>query len=619
MQVTIRAGLITESGETLSGFSFEFQISPKALNEREGSSISLELSYIEQPGQSDSGKMNALASGLPHYETVPAALPQITMTVPTGVDEGFLFLSNFATGPSSTPPYLLILENSGELVYYQTLSLPGFDFKKQPNGLLTYYDIPSGSFKALDPAYEVVDSFAAGNGYPTDVHDLQVLPDNGHALLLIYDRQQMDMSQIAPGGVPTATVVGLVIQELDAAKNVVFQWRSWDHFYITDTLMSLTTQTVDYVHGNAVERDYDGNILISSRNLSEITKINRQTGEIIWRLGGKRNQFTFTNNDPNLYQHDIRRLPNGHVTLFDNGPTRSPVEYSRAVEFDLDEENKVATSVWEYRNSPDIFSEAMGSAQRLPNGNTLVGWGSTGNPAITEVKPDGTKALEMGFADSQVSYRAFRFPWEGFPNWMPTCILKSESITSTLYCSWNGATNIAYYRIYAGMDPEPTTLIGVETKTGFEMSYDVTGFLDQFCYFRIMPVDKGGHITEYSNVVFPEDAACGVMPPPIVYSIVPSSALEGSRAFSLTVEGEHFYDDSIVRWNDSPRPTTYLSPTQLLAAIAATDVVMTGTAQVNVFNPVPRGGASAYEIFGILERVRSYFLHFPILMKDNEG
>jgi len=212
------------------------------------------------------------------------------------------------------------------------------------------------------------------------------------------------------GGNPNAVVVGLVIQELDQEKDVVFQWRSWDHFQITDCVRSITGANVDYAHGNSIEPDTDGNLIFSSRHMDEITKVSRETGEIIWRLGGKNNQFTFVN-DPDQFsqQHSARRLANGHLLLYDNGNFHTPPR-SRAVEYTLDEVHRVATLVWQYRNTPDTFGGAMGSVQRLPNGNTLIGWGAT-NPTATEVAPDGRKVAEMTFAPGTFSYRAFRFEW----------------------------------------------------------------------------------------------------------------------------------------------------------------------------------------------------------------
>jgi hypothetical protein len=515
VSVALGAGLRTAAGQTPDGLSFEFRISPKAPAATQAGSGKLSLSLPLELGgggapQNLTGSVGTEAAlVMPRYLTAPSDLPAITVTVPVTVPSSdLLFMSdlNWGTGPGALPGYLLIVQENGELVYYQNVPSLATDFKKQPNSTLTYYDVSAQNFKALNSNYGLINTYAAGNGYMADLHELQVSPTNGHALLLIYDPEPVDMSQIVTGGQPNASVVGLIIQELDTAKHVVFQWRSWDHFNITDSTEPITGTVVDYVHGNAIDVDTDGNLLLSSRHLDEITKINRQTGAIIWRMGGKNNQFTFTNSDPSSHQHDIRRIANGHVTLFDNGNGRTP-QYSRAVEFALDEVNKTATSVWQYRNTPDSYAEAMGDAQRLANGNTLIGWGSA-HPTIIEARPDGAKAFELQFGPVQVSYRAFRFPWEGLPTWAPTLMLQTQGVTSTLYYSWNGATDVASYQIYGGTNVQSMTLLGTQTKTGFEMSYDVTADVGSMCFFRVMPIDNQGHATQYSNLVSSNSTAC---------------------------------------------------------------------------------------------------------------
>ncbi len=152
--------------------------------------------------------------------------------------------------------------------------------------------------------------------------------------------------------------------------------------------MNLTEQVLDYTHVNAVAIDpTDNNLLTSFRHTSEIVKINRSTGQVMWRLGGKMNQFTFINeheeNAPfyTVGQHDVHRLANGNLLYFDNGNLTggstypSPRSYSRAVEYALDEVNKTATLVWEYRHVPDIVANCQGSVKRMANGNTLIDWG----------------------------------------------------------------------------------------------------------------------------------------------------------------------------------------------------------------------------------------------------
>ena len=181
----------------------------------------------------------------------------------------------------------MIVDNTGNPIYYKQVGRTT-DFKLLSNGDLSYFDYNTTQFYEMNQNYMTIDSFACGNGYQTDPHDLRLL-NNGHRLLIGLDPQIVDMSKIVPGGNTSANVIGIVVQELDQKKNVVFQWRSFDHFLITDaTHEDLTAATIDYVHPNALDVDYDGNILLSSRHMDEITKIDRNTGGIIWRWGGEK-------------------------------------------------------------------------------------------------------------------------------------------------------------------------------------------------------------------------------------------------------------------------------------------------------------------------------------------
>ncbi|MGB5848999.1 MAG: aryl-sulfate sulfotransferase, partial [Ignavibacteriaceae bacterium] len=330
----------------------------------------------------------------------------------------------------NTGNYLMILNNDGSVLKYKEVDgFFGISFTVLPNGKLSYAQIialspgvPTGRFIVMDTTLAPVDTFQCGNGYITHPSDFLLLP-NGHAILHATDPQPVDMSQY--GGSPNAIVVGNIIQELDESKNVVFQWRSWDYLPISDSYINLTSDVVDLTHANALALDADGNILYSIRHTSSIISVNRQTGDVNWILGGKRNEFTFinehTSNAPNYFsfQHDIRVLPNGNITLFDNGTQHSP-QYSRGVEYELDEQNKTATLVWEFRHSPDLFAGANGSTQRLANGNTIIGWGSaslSGVPLFTEVHPDNSIALEFSMPPGHRSFRALKFPWaSGLPS-----------------------------------------------------------------------------------------------------------------------------------------------------------------------------------------------------------
>ena len=467
-----------------------------------------ETSTVRQQAQIPLAQHSQLS---PRYVTAPADFPEITVSIPaSGTAEGLIFLSTFyfdLRNQVPSQPYLLILDNTGEPVFYRKMPVgnPLIDFKPQPDGTLTYADFQNNQIYVLDNTYTLVRTITAKNGFKADNHEVLVLPD-GNVLYMIYDARTVDMSAIAPGGLPNATVLGLVLQEQDPAGNVTFEWQSWDHIPITDTNQDLTLPVIDYAHGNSIDVDSDGNLLVSSRHLDEVTKINHQTGEIMWRLGGKANQFTFLNDSrPFIKQHSARRLDNGHLLLFDNGdgqlgddPATTPGRYSRAAEYALDEVNLTATLVWEYRNTPDTYSFAMGNAQRLPNGNTFIGWGST-YPTLSEVMPGGAKAFELTLGVGPqpniplVSYRAFRFPWQGLPTEPPVLMPQAENGATVLYYSWNGATNIASYRVEAANTPEAGQTIATQDKSGFEERTVIADAdAQQYCLYRVTPIDTAG-------------------------------------------------------------------------------------------------------------------------------
>jgi len=370
------------------------------------------------------------------------SIPPFTIYNSGNTASGYLFISNFNTA-SVYYRNLLILNNDGTPKWSRQLQASAYDFKKQNSNLITYYEEMLHYFVGRNTSYQLVDTFACGNGYSTDLHELLVLPD-GSAWLMSYDPQYVDMSLIVPGGKTNAIVTGLVLQKIDSLKHVVFQWRSWDHFQITDaTHEDLLVISIDYVHGNSIEVDTDNNIIISSRHMDEVTKINTQTGNIIWRLGGKNNQFTFTNDTIGFsHQHFARRLSNGHLMLFDNGNYHSP-SFSRVIEYNLNETTKTAEISWQYRHSPDIYAFAMGSAQRLSNGNTLIGWGSA-TTTLTEVNPAGQVVYELSLPSGQMSYRAYRDEWGVMTNVQTEQTADKFELMQNYPNPFNPLTNIKY-------------------------------------------------------------------------------------------------------------------------------------------------------------------------------
>lgn len=359
-------------------------------------------------------------------DSLPSDFPKFSVLTSSGASPGNFFLTT-SDDVAGVGHFLYMIDNTGNVVRY--VRRPGhvYDFKVQPNGMMTYADpfsdwgYAGGSrcvHRVLDSNFAVVDSFRAGNGYDADTHEFLMLP-NGHVILHAYDIQYVDMSKLIAGGNPNAIVVGSIVQELDKMKNVVFQWRSWDHIAITETYMNIAATAFDYIHVNAYDIDTDGNLLLCFRNTCEIVKVNRMTGAMMWRMGGRKSDFTFIGeNEANkpayfTFQHGFRLLPNGNFLLFDNGNLHAQV-FSRGVEYKIDQVNKTATMVWQYRHTPDVYAPTRGSVQKLPNGNRIIGWGSAsfvgvGKTMITELSPTDQVLFEMESLDKMPSYRALKF------------------------------------------------------------------------------------------------------------------------------------------------------------------------------------------------------------------
>jgi len=505
VRVSFKDGLRTSQGVPVAGTDFEFMTISKPFSQFPKPASSIELQT------SASTPASALAPS--PYVTWPEFndLMPVEISVPAnGAGEGLVFLASAGFG-STYLPGLFILDDSVEPVYLQKMAGGNnvTDFKRQTVGGMPYltYHVGSprpawsdGIYYQMDPSYTIIDEWTIGNGYGADEHGMQLL-DNGHALMFSYTPIPYDLSPY--GGPVDGAVIDTIIQEQDSAKNVVFEWHASQHTPIDNTVADLTKSMADVYHTNAIEYDTDGDLLLSVRHLSEITKIDRTTGDVIWRLGGAMNQFTFTNDDGFSAQHDIRRLPNQNITLFDNGNLKTPTPFSRAVEYEIDEDAKTVTRVWQYPDDQSIYAVAMGNVQRLENGNTFIGWGTLGS--ITEVNDQGDTALELNLGG--LSYRAFRFPWDALPAEPPRLVARGSGDPNgvTLYFSWNGATQIDSYDIYAGATPDSTILVANIPKSGFETSAELSGLEPGTCFFRVQPHHLLGASAPFSNLAYPLD------------------------------------------------------------------------------------------------------------------
>jgi len=321
--------------------------------------------------------------------------------------------------------FIAILDNNGVPFFYQRDDQVVLDFKRHAatgersyarfTGDTNQWGRRNSERVILDANFNEVERVTTANLSHTDHHDFLLLP-GGEMVFIAYDGRLRDLSAY---GLSTEELVeDSVIQVVERATNqVLFEWNSWDQLMYDEQLFPTTRR--EYAHVNSVFEDTDGNFIISARGTSQVAKISRPGGQVLWKLGGKSNQFSFTN-DPFSQicgQHAVTRLSNGNLLIFDNGQNCWPAldergDLTRIIEYKIDEQSLEAELVWSYTQD-GAYSDAQGSAQRLSNGNTLIGWGRGPGIIATEVRNDGTKVFELVANDgdgSVISYRALRFP-----------------------------------------------------------------------------------------------------------------------------------------------------------------------------------------------------------------
>jgi len=438
-----------------------------------------------------------------------------SLTSTSGAYPGNAFYYNFWTyAPACWAR--TVISNTGDSVYAGFDDNQGIDFKINHNGYITYHDAITRLWYMADSSFNVVKTFQMGNGYFSDEHDFQIFP-NGYYLMMGLDTM-FDQDLTSIGGNDSINVIGNVVQELDPSGNVIFEWNSFipGQYSYSDAMFWVLSPVPflpqhgswDWFHANSFELYQDSTILLSSRHYSEVTKLSLTTGNILWRWGGTNNQFHFFNDDSDRYyhpgsadtfffsgQHDVRCLPNGHITMFNNdnrldlagGITKV---WSDAKEYVLDETNKTATLVWHYYNPPvnglDLQANAMGSVQRLPNGNTFISWGLIVQsynlmPKITEVDSLGNKVWELSWTDTVnffAAYRAHKYIWEPC-NILPDSSLHTDSITThSAGLSWASNSKFSGYILEYKLCGA-STWIQVPLDTNY---FKLDGLLPDSCY-----------------------------------------------------------------------------------------------------------------------------------------
>jgi hypothetical protein len=324
----------------------------------------------------------------------------------------------------------------------------------------------------------------------------------------VYHQVKLDLTE--SGGPKQGRIFDGIVQEIDIPTGrVLFEWHSYPEVGLDESYApppnakkGAKAAPWDYFHLNSIDVADDGNYILSARNTRAVYKLNRETGKIMWRLGGKKSDFAMGAGTTFAWQHDAREQDDGTITIFDNGAAPPVEKFSRVLRIQLDEGAKTASLAKSYKHPEGLLAPFEGNAQFLPNGNVFVGWGAI--PYFTEFDAQGRVVLDARFGKGTAkitkpdqdadTYRAFRFVWEGHPADRPKVIVNG----GTLYVSWNGATEVKRWQVLAGKDVGDLTAIASAAKTGFETAIPVTTSED---FVAVRALDGNGGVLGTSKLV----------------------------------------------------------------------------------------------------------------------
>ncbi|MBB4767380.1 arylsulfotransferase family protein [Amorphoplanes digitatis] len=452
----------------------------------------------------------------PKYRSRPdlRALPDVTITTPANATApGYIFLTP-ASGIGLWGP--LIVDEAGSPVWFRKVPDPAtvaIDLKVQRyrnRPVLTWWEgtiggtggrgVGQGEFVIVDTNYREITRVRAAGSEQADQHDFVITPD-GTALFWIYDPIPYDLTAL--GGPADGVLHDGVLQEIDIRTGRrLFEWRARDHVGPDESYAPLpggesAHLPYDYFHANSVGLDADGDLLVSARHTWTAYKIDRRTGDVRWRIGGKKSDFAVDEKSRFSWQHDFRRRRDGSYSVFDNGAgvTTQRTE-SRGLVFTVDEAARSVTFAAEFRHPLKLSAPTQGNFRELADGGSFVGWGQL--PYFTEYAPDGAVRLDGHLPLDNQSYRAYRAEWPGEPLDQPTLGLAVDGGNVIVSASWNGATRVAKWRARAGRQPGALTQSVEGPRTGFETTLTLPGTPE---YVVAEALDSAGALLGRSSAI----------------------------------------------------------------------------------------------------------------------
>jgi hypothetical protein len=448
--------------------------------------------------------VSAGSGGTQYFHSRPDLVPpSVTVSKDSApASQGDIFVAP-QYGPYENGP--MILSPNGQLVWFLPYAVNRkmliTDFRVQTLGtqpVLTWWQgttnhgTGEGEGIIFNREYQQIYTVHAADGLLMDLHEFLVTPQGDAYLVAVQPVSDHSAS-------PHKPVFDNVVQEIDIKTGLLlFQWDALSHVPLSNSYFSTKSPgfTFDPYHTNSVAVDRDGNLIISMRDTSAVYKVNRVTGQIMWQLGGKHSSFKMGKGTSAWFQHDALVQPDGSLTVFDDGGGPPTYGSAHGIRVSLNLRTMTASLAGAYNHSPSLDTNFEGNVQQLSGNDVFMGWGQ--QPYFSEDNGSGQQIYDAHFTVPSSSYRAYRFPWSAQPPTLPAIAVGAGSAGATnVYASWNGATDVAAWRVLAG--PSSTALTGVArgSRSNFETAVSTPS---QAPYYSVQALGSTGQILATSPV-----------------------------------------------------------------------------------------------------------------------
>lgn len=372
---------------------------------------------------------------------------------------------------------------------------------------------PGAYFQIINQNYKIIKKLTAQKGFTADVHEF-IITKRNTALFTAIKQVPADLSSY--GGPVDGYFDNYSIQEVDLLTGrLLFFWDVLEHINPEDSMVPASSSESsnniwDCFHVNSVEEGPNNTLLISMRNMWAIYNIDKETGNIIWQLGGKQSNFILGPNATFSWQHDARHRSLNRISMFDDAccasSTSPPEGPARGLILKIDYQNMTATVDRTYYHDPLLYVPSQGNVQKLPNGNQFIGWGQESyvsefrNPGNTEENSSLNLLYDMQFPNENLSYRAYKNKWVGLPLYPPSIAVGVFCEKVIVYASWNGSTETVAWQVLSGLTPcALSVIVACAPRIGFESKIHVS---ETGPYFQVNALDSCNQIIGTSPIVY---------------------------------------------------------------------------------------------------------------------